>query len=159
MIAHKHGKAASIGDAQAHDEYNQILQKMYRTLGRRVTTGQQLHKVGKRILGKSFIGVYPQDTVPKTLKNGDMMIINTDVAKGKGQHWIAAYVMNNTVHIYDSFGRPSPKVLPMFLKKLKHRYADSDGDAEQPKKSEDCGARSMAWLLYAKQDLQKAMRI
>lgn len=133
---------------------------MYRVLGRGVTTNHQLNPVGKKLFGKSFIGVFAQDQVPKRLKNGDMFIINTHKARQPGEHWIAIHIKGSTAHIYDSYGRASARLLPHFVKQIKHKYADADPDAEQAKKENSCGARSMAWLLYAKQNgLAKAMQI
>jgi hypothetical protein len=89
-----------------------------------------------------------------------MLILNLDHSHQKGSHWVAVYIQNSTAHIYDSYGRASAKLLPYFVKQIKHKYADADPDAEQAKKENSCGARSMAWLLYAKKHgLAKAMKI
>lgn len=142
------------------EDYHKILNQIYRKLGKGVTTNHQLLKVGKSMFGNAFRGVFPQDKAPRTLKNGDMLILNTHKASQPGEHWVAVMIQNNTAHIYDSYGRASAKLLPYFVKQIKHRYADSDPDAEQAKKENSCGARSIAWLLYAKQHgLQKAMKI
>ena len=49
-----------------------------------------------------FDGVYSRNNLPK-IKNG-VYVINLDVYKSIGTHWIALYVNGNNVIYFDSFG-------------------------------------------------------
>ena len=49
-----------------------------------------------------FNGVYSRDNLPK-IKNG-LYVINFDEYSDIGTHWIALYVINNSVTYFDSFG-------------------------------------------------------
>ena len=53
---------------------------------------------------KYFIGTYPCDLLPASIPSICSLAINTDPHDKPGQHWIAAFVRNNTCHIFDSFG-------------------------------------------------------
>jgi len=50
--------------------------------------------------------------------------------------------MNNKNYFYDSFGRYKSQLIP----KLNGKYVNSDLDAEQSLKNEDCGQRCLSWL-------------
>lgn len=139
-------------------DYNAILQTVYRRLGKGVTTSLQLNRVGKSIL-KSFLGSFPQDLAPRNVKKGQSFVLNLDHSHQKGSHWCGVYY-NGKFNVYDSFGRSSARILPTFIKKVGYKYADSDRDQEQKKIENDCGQRSLAWLLFIqKYSLQRAMRI
>lgn len=59
-----------------------------------------------RKLGKIFIGVYANDNLPsKVLQKPCAIIINTDPAHKRGEHWVAVYfdVLNNAEY-FDSYG-------------------------------------------------------
>ena len=49
-----------------------------------------------------FDGVYSRNNLPR-IKNG-VYVINLDVYKSIGTHWIALYVNGNNVIYFDSFG-------------------------------------------------------
>jgi hypothetical protein len=131
--------------------------KMIKVFGRAVTRDNQLDYVGKQLFGSKFIGVFGQDNANwarlKATPNS-MMIINTDPANKRGKHWVAIYRASKTIYVWDSFGRETKKLLPIFQKqavghKLKLKMADPDKN--QYTQSSVCGQLSLAWLLTVKE--------
>ena len=132
-------------DRRPHLIYDTLLKDIvYPLLGNKVTYSNDLHRVGKQLLGKDFIGVYPSDQIPM-LKNKQCCILNLDKSDQSGSHWIAVYRVGKTNLTYDSFGRKSSKIIPS-LKNV----VDADYDSEQMIEEEDCGSRSIAFLLVCK---------
>jgi hypothetical protein len=141
-------------------DYNAILQTVYLRLGKGVTSSLQLNRVGKQMIGTSFLGSFPQDMAPRNVKKGQSFVLNLDTRKQKGSHWCGVYYNGCKFHVYDSFGRASSRILPIFIKKVGYLYADADKDAEQKIKQNDCGQRSLAWLMFVqKHGIAKAMKI
>ena len=117
--------------------------------GDKETSGDELNEWAHFFLGRSWAGVFPQDKVPQ-IEKGKCYIVNLDLDGMSGSHWTGIYgVNNNTPLIYDSFGRKSKNILPVFLKPYKN-YIDVDYDKEQYIRQEDCGQRSLAWLIVCK---------
>ena len=118
------------------------------------TDSKQLHTHGRRLLGKKFVGVFARDTFPfSSLKPGDMGIINTDTNNMPGEHWVAVargVVEPKLIFVYDSFGRKNlikpVKALPPGIK-----LHDVDLDPEQQEAEENCGQRSIAFLMVFRQ--------
>lgn len=138
--------------------YDKILKTMYEVIGTRgVTTDLQLERVGKKTLGKKYIGTFTQDVKPKTIMpkmtpGNNYFILNQDVSSGPGIHWISCIYSTNTDQfiIYDSFGRKSRKLLPHFIRSIGARYIDINKEGDQPDSSSDCGQRSLAFLIFVK---------
>ena len=137
-------------------------------LGYTNTSGRQLNTVGKTLFGAQWLGVYPVDKLPKTIHSSSTsnryMIINTDISSGPGIHWVAVIVNKKTLIVWDSYARPSKRIIPKFLKNVAHRYktmdAQLDKKTNQHKRSQICGQLSLAWMQYAKKNgIAKAMQI
>ena len=63
-----------------------------------------------------FNGVYSRDNLPK-IKDG-AYVINLDEYSDIGNHWIALYVLNNSVTYFDSSGvEHIPKEIKTFIRK------------------------------------------
>ena len=61
-----------------------------------------------------FNGVYSRDNLPKI--KGGAYVINLDEYSDIGTHWIALYVLNNSVTYFDSFGGEHiPKEIKTFV--------------------------------------------
>ena len=132
-------------DKHAHLIYDTLLKDIvYPMLGQKVTYSNDLHDVGKQLLGKDFVGVFASDLIPK-LKNKQCCILNLDRSDQGGSHWISVYKDGKKNLTYDSFGRESSKIIPS-LKNV----VDADYDSEQMIEEEDCGSRSIAFLLVCK---------
>ncbi len=84
-------------------------------------TNYQLEKLGKKILGPIFLGVYPSDATPK-LKNtkNQSVIFNLSKHNTKGSHYVAIHFNNDTIFYFDSYGKKlSNKYILKFLKAYK----------------------------------------
>ena len=129
----------------AHLIYDTLLcDIVYPLLGTKVTYSDEVNKVGKQLLGKDFVGVFASDQIPR-LKNKQCCVLNLDKSHEAGSHWIAVYRYGKKNLTYDSFGRKSSKIIPS-LKQVE----DADYDPEQMIHQEDCGARSICFLLVCK---------
>lgn len=127
--------------------------------------GKEVNDICKRVIGPSFIGVFPQDVVPinmiKKLKEC-YFVVNTDLQNGSGIHWIGCYKGNGKIYIYDSFARSSITILPHLIKDLKGiPFVESDrSDKEQFGSSSICGALTISWLMCIKDyGIKKAITI
>ena len=146
--------------------FRKYKKQMISLLGRTVTRDPQLDYIGKQLFGNKFIGVFGQNNANwarlKAIPNS-MMIINTDVAKKPGKHWVAIYRANKTIYVWDSFGRETKKLLPIFQKQVvgnKMKLRQADPDKEQRGKSQVCGQMSLAWLLTVKElGIRNAMKV
>ena len=117
--------------------------------GDKVTNSTDLHKVGKQLLGNKFIGVFPSDMIPKLTLKTPYCIVNVDNSSMSGSHWMSVVksARCETV-LYDSFGRSHVKIIPSLKLSGNGRIIDTDLDAEQKISQEDCGARSISFLLF-----------
>lgn len=123
-------------------QYNKIFKKTVAALGNGSTYGDDLDRYCKRKLGDKFMGVYAADEIPD-LEGGVCCISNLSKRSEPGSHWIGLAGVDGKVIMYDSFGRSPSKI----LKNSKGIIA-TDSDAEQREEEENCGARTVAWLLY-----------
>jgi len=135
-----------MADKQAHKKYNKILKKVEAALGTGSTYGNTLNDYLFNIIGSKFAGVYPSDKIPTLSKNKPYVIVNLDDSRGDGTHWVACCYDKKGVLLYDSFGRRSNKILPA-LKKNNKKIKNSDLDAEQLISEDNCGQRSISWVL------------
>jgi len=146
--------------------YNKYVRKYKRVYGVKNTMyDDDLLKLGKKLFGSRFQGVYSVDTVPK-MKTGGMAIVNVSKSTSKdgGSHWCSLYKKGKTIYIYDSYGRDSRSLLPSLVKKLKGngmKFADSDRmDKEQSETARNCGIRTLGFLSVIKDlGIKQAMKI
>ncbi len=126
---------------------------MIKRLGTGRTTTTQLNSVGRKLFREQWGGVYAVDEKPK-LTGTRYLIVNTLPRNTVGEHWVAVVLKNGVATIWDSFARSSAKIIPTWLKNMKHRYkhidAQRDRRANQKKNEDTCGQLSLAWLLFAK---------
>ena len=133
-------------EKKIHRLYDHALKRMEEQLGSGVTYGGDLDRVGKQYLCKKFAGVYPADMLPMLSKKCPYAILNLDNSNEPGSHWIAVkYMGRERCLVYDSFGRKTQRIIPS----LAERYTtvDADDDAEQENREDNCGSRSLAFLI------------
>jgi hypothetical protein len=134
--------------------FRKQLKLVEHVMGKGLTYNSYLLKIAKQLIGAQFEGVYSQNTVPLKLPTRCMFILNQDVDTGKGIHWISVYKNGKTYYIYDSFGRTSKRLVPLFVNQIlgeNCKYIDSDHDPEQfGYKSENCGQLCLTFLLCVK---------
>lgn len=126
--------------------YNHALQRLEQQLGTGATYGNDLNRVGEEHLGKKFAGVYPADMLPLLTKKCPYAILNLDKADMPGSHWIGVkYLGKGKVLVYDSFGRKTQRIIPSLIER--YTPVDADYDAEQENREDNCGPRSLAFLV------------
>jgi hypothetical protein len=114
----------------------------------------QLEEAGRKLFPGQWSGVFSADTI-KFKPGKPYAIANLDKLGQAGSHWVALFKKGKTVHVYDSFGRMSSKILPSL-----GGAKDSDLDAEQREVELNCGSRSLAWLLVVKKyGIESALKI
>ena len=129
--------------------YNKVLSDVVKPItGDQTTYLGELLGAGKKLLGVKFKGVYPSDKIPKLNDLSPYAILNLDTSKERGSHWIAIAKKDNNTYMYDSFGRKNMKIIPNLAYSGNGRIIDVDRDAEQKILEMDCGARSIAWLVF-----------
>ena len=104
--------------------------------------------ISKKMLGIKFKGVFASDKIPILNDLQPYAILNLDSSKQPGSHWIAIAKTNNETMIYDSFGRQTSKIIKNLIFSGNGRIIESDRDIEQKIIETDCGARSLAWLIF-----------
>lgn len=70
-------------------------------------TNIQLEKLGKKMFGQNFLGVYPSDSIPKITNIDDKAIIfNLSKHTEPGTHYIAVIFKRKKIYYFDSYGKP-----------------------------------------------------
>lgn len=124
--------------------------RFIKKLGNKALDNHQIDKIGKKEFKTVWQGCNSQDEI--VWKPG-FQIINTDPSDKPGTHWIGLYITGKTIYVYDSFGRPTSKLLKILTRQAKSkkvRIVDSEYDKEQWGLSEICGLLCMSWLLVAR---------
>lgn len=88
-----------------------------RGLPRRALTDVDILRFGKNIT--HFRGVFMRDTLPKFPRRIECAVVNLDLFKGIGTHWVAYYKNGSSVSYFDSFGnlKPPLELIRYFNKK------------------------------------------
>lgn len=57
---------------------------------------------------RSFLGVFPSDLLPHSIKRSGTIIINTDPHTERGSHWLAILIKpkSSSAYFFDSYGLP-----------------------------------------------------
>ena len=136
-------------EVKAEQLYNDTLKNIiYPLTGNKSTYMNDLDRVGRKLLGVKFKGVFPSDKIPKLNDLKPYCILNLDKSTESGSHWVSvAKIHGKDKSItYDSFGRSNKKIIPSLSKSGNGTIIDTDRDVEQKIEETDCGARSLAWL-------------
>ena len=129
--------------------YNHLLKNVLEPFTKNHTTYlNDLLSMGRKLLGNKFKGVYPSDKIPKLNDSSPYAILNLDTSKEQGSHWIAIAKHGKDTYIYDSFGRMDTKIIPNLKLSGNGKIINTDNDVEQKIYEINCGARSLAWLLF-----------
>ena len=123
--------------------YNNILKGVIKPI-----TGDQTTYLDEILGAGKFKGVFPSDKIPKLNDLSPYAVLNLDTSKQPGSHWVAIAKQGNNTYLYDSFGRKNMKIIPNLIYSGNGRIIDTDYDAEQKIIETDCGARSLAWLVF-----------
>jgi hypothetical protein len=129
--------------------YGKVLKDVvYPLTGDKTTYLTDLNGIGKKILGVKFKGVFPSDKIPRLNDLQPYCILNLDTSEEAGSHWVAIAKNGDNTYIYDSFGRNNVKIIPNLQYSGNGRIIDTDRDVEQGILETNCGARSLAWLVF-----------
>lgn len=136
----------SSGERKAEKIYNNVTNKISKMLGHNGTTfDQELHRMGKKLFGVKFKGVFTSDKIPKLNELSPYAIVNLDRSGEPGSHWVAIAKKNNEMVIFDSFGR-TKEILPMAYYSGNGRLIYPDNDPNQRVLETNCGQKSLSWL-------------
>ena len=93
-------------------------------------------------LKKHFKGTFSIDTLPKSLKNLDFCICNTDLSSGAGIHWFFIFKSSkSTIEVFDSLGVDSEKekVIKTYFKFQGIKSIQFNESVFQNQQSNTCG--------------------
>lgn len=133
------------------DSFNKYKKALIAELGPKALDDLTVNKVGKQLFGARWGGVWPIDRV--RLKPNRFLVVNTDPHHKPGEHWIAVYCSKTRAYIYDSYGRPIDKLVPLLIDAVKKAnmkigHTNMEPHGEQVGfKSEVCGHCSLSFLL------------
>lgn len=130
----------------AQDIYDRKLLLVEAVIGSDTTWLSDLERLGRRLFGTKFSGVYPSDRIPKLSRETPYAIVNTDKSTESGSHWVALCKDGSDIVFYDSFGRPANRLVPSVKHSGNGRVVNTDMDAEQKVMEANCGARCLAWI-------------
>lgn len=135
---------------KAEKIYNEILKRMIIPLtGNNTTYSNDLNKIGHSLFGTNFYGVFSSDKIPVLNDLKKYAIINLDKSNEPGSHWVAIAYHKNKLVLYDSFGRKGQIIIPALWKSGNGtKIIDTEYDAEQDKKENNCGARALSFLYF-----------
>jgi hypothetical protein len=134
--------------------------KYIKKLTNKAMTNFQIDEIAKKEF-TPWRGCNSQDAI---IWKPGYQTINNDISSGPGIHWIAIFIRGKTIYVYDSFGRPTPKLLKILTQQAKNRsfkIVDSQYDKEQfGNKSEICGQLSLSWLTVVRElGIKQALKI
>lgn len=129
--------------------YNKILKDIVKPIsGDKTTYLSELLRIGKKLFGVKFKGVFPSDKIPKLNDLSPYAILNLDKSTESGSHWVAIAKHGDKTYLYDSFGRRDTQIISNLQFTGNGKIINTDNDAEQKVEEMDCGARSIAFLLF-----------
>jgi hypothetical protein len=64
---------------------------------------------------KDFRGVFMRDTLPSKINKVECGILNLDISKNNGTHWVCYYKNKDKCYYFDSFGLDPPLELQNYL--------------------------------------------
>ena len=139
--------------ASATSMYKKLVEALVSHYDNETKTNTDLIQIGRVIFEPLGNNVIRNADYSFDKMDGEYSIINTD--NGQGIHWTAVYQERNNVYVWDSFGRDIKKLMPEFAKRAKVQgyniiTANKRYDREQEATQNDCGLRSLAWLILAK---------
>lgn len=90
-----------------------------------------------------------RDTLPQTPNNKESAIVNLDLNKNSGTHWVAYLKNDNVVHYFDSFGdlKPPREVVSYFGPHVKLFY---NTEPYQTYNQWNCGHLCLSFLFNKK---------
>jgi hypothetical protein len=116
-------------------------------------TNKYVEDIGKKILGKIFLGTFPCDFNIQTKgRKVFCLIFNLSKHNTKGSHFVAIYTSKNEMIYFDSYGKkPTNKDIKAFISKnIKFRKLIINKKCIQSCSSIFCGFYCLGFLLSQK---------
>lgn len=109
------------------------------------TNNYELDKLCYKIFGDDYQGTYSANNIRNEPKNnGECMIINTQNAENRGEHWLAVYNECGKNYVFDTYARNYKDLNNNFKRKKwiqpKHRIMESIW-------GKDCGQQCIAFII------------
>ena len=139
----------------AEKKYRRYLKYVEKKIGHSNTTySSELEKICLEEFGSKFRGIFPSDQIPVLTDKRPYCIVNLDNSKQQGSHWVgvAKIPHRKEVMFYDSFGRNSKQILPSLKRSNNGEIKDTEDDIEQAMLEDNCGNRSIGFLLVFDRD-------
>ena len=113
------------------------------------TTTNDLWIVGRRMLGSTFIGVFPLDRLPplSSIASYSSFIVNTQPANLPGMHWLAVFASPSLTYVFDPLGAYNyPHHLVDYLHRDSKRRVVYNTRVIQNPQTSLCGQHCLQWL-------------
>jgi hypothetical protein len=113
------------------------------------TTTDDLWIAGRSMLGSPFIGVFPLDKLPplSSIVSGNSFIVNTQSSNLPGMHWLAVFVTQSQMRVFDPLGASSyPNQLVDYLHRNNERRVFYNRRVIQDPRTSLCGQHCLRWL-------------
>lgn len=123
-----------------NSEYKRNLKLVEKILGNGITNGAQLNCLANKIFGKKFKGILDENEPLPKLKNMECVIRN----RLNNEHWISEVNIGGKLYTYDSFNRKEY---------IDGKSGDFDGFPDQKKNEQNCGQRSLSYLITVYQNM------
>ena len=78
-------------------------------------TNYDIIKIADELKIKDFRGVFMRDILPSKINDIECGILNLDVSKNNGSHWVCYYKNKDKSYCFDSFGLDPPLELQTYL--------------------------------------------
>lgn len=113
------------------------------------STSEDLMKFSKKLLNRTFKGVFSIDKLPKVkLGQNVMFIVNTDSSNLPGMHWIAVIIRNGNGYIFDPLGQFVPLKLSSWMTYTCYKWSTNTRHI-QTFLSQLCGYFCIYFLFFA----------
>jgi len=90
---------------------------------------------------------YSADTIPEGIRNGDVFLVNTDVSKGQGIHWITVCKRQGNIYVFDPLGPNNDRDNnDIIIENLSASVANPDNIHIITKKSQNINANTCGWI-------------
>jgi RNase P protein component len=119
-------------------------------------TNEYVEQIGKKILGRSFLGTFPCDIQPNVKNKKEFSIIfNLSKHNTKGTHFIAVYADKENIFYFDPLGHKCDNndILNFLEKNRRKRQLRAKFRKIQSCESIFCGFFCLAFLLSRKRKL------
>jgi len=141
-------KSAKKDEIYSNALFKKILKQVVIPItGDTTTYLSELERVGNKLLGTNFKGVFASDRIPRLNELKKYCILNLDKTGEPGSHWVAIAKDGKKTWVYDSFGRSHVKIIKGLKYSGNGRIVEPQRDAEQSIEETNCGALSLAWLV------------